>query len=167
MTREGFTPQPPPSPVTAEVLTALPADEDDRDEAPWEPGRSAAPSSEERTLAVLCHAGGYFTWFLMPLFVWALKRRDSAYIDQHGKEALNFQVFMTVPYLLAGIEMIAVLVLRFMGRLPQGPATIWALAGMAVMGVLLLWETVLVVVASIWAMQGRPFRYPLMFRIIR
>ena len=38
-----------------------------------------------------------------PLIVWLSKRHDSAEIDAHGKESMNFQISMLIWYCVAGI----------------------------------------------------------------
>ena len=40
---------------------------------------------------------------LGPLIVWLVKRGESAEIDAHGKEALNFQISMLIYNVVAGI----------------------------------------------------------------
>src|ERR687896_799588 len=44
-----------------------------------------------------------FGHILGPLIVWLVKRADSPEIDQHGKEALNFQISMLIYSIVAGI----------------------------------------------------------------
>ena len=59
---------------------------------------------------MLCHASalaGFFVpWaghILGPLIVWLAKRGDSAEIDEHGKESLNFQISMLIYNLIASV----------------------------------------------------------------
>jgi uncharacterized Tic20 family protein len=40
-----------------------------------------------------------------PLVVWLLKKSDSAAVDAHGKESLNFQISMTICTLPAGLSL--------------------------------------------------------------
>ena len=69
---------------------------------------TSTSSSNVRTWTVLCHAtalAGFFVpWaghILGPLIVWLAKRGDSAEIDAHGKESLNFQISMLIYNLIA------------------------------------------------------------------
>ena len=50
------------------------------------------PNSDERTMAMLIHLLGIITGFLGPLILWLVKREESAFIDHHGKEMLNFML---------------------------------------------------------------------------
>jgi hypothetical protein len=115
----------------------------------------ATTSSNVRTWCVLCHAIallGLFTHFIGhifgPLIVWLLKRGDSAEIDAHGKESLNFQLSMLI------YDAVAV-VLCFV------------LIGFPILLLLWLLNTVFVIVASIKASEGELYRYPLTIRFIR
>src|SRR4051812_21576166 len=73
----------------------------DRAEPPPDAGRPPLPEGatrDERTLAVMCHVGGFLTAFVVPLVLWLAKRRDSAFVDRHGKEAINFQLTLMVVF---------------------------------------------------------------------
>src|SRR5690606_21111932 len=62
-------------------------------------------SSDERTMAVLAHAGGIFFSFIPSLIIWLLKKDESAFVAAQSKEALNFQIsiaiYMAACYVLA------------------------------------------------------------------
>ena len=112
-------------------------------------------SSDVRTWNVLCHAtaliGFFVPWaghILGPLIVWLAKRSDSAGIDAHGKESLNFQISMLIYNLIAGILCLV-------------------LIGFVILGILHLLNLVLVIVASIQASEGKFYRYPLAIRLIK
>jgi uncharacterized protein len=112
-------------------------------------------SSDVRTWNVLCHAtalAGFFVpWaghILGPLIVWLAKRGDSAEIDAHGKESLNFQISMLIYNVVAGILCLV-------------------LIGFVILGILHILNLVLVIVASIQASEGKFYRYPLAIRLIK
>ncbi len=119
------------------------------------PPPAPATSSDVRTWCVLCHAtalAGFFVpWaghILGPLIVWLAKRGDSAEIDAHGKESLNFQISMLIYNLIAGILCLV-------------------LIGFVILGILHLLNLVLVIIASIQASEGKFYRYPLAIRLIK
>src|SRR5206468_9941875 len=116
---------------------------------------TSTSSSNVRLWNVLCHAtalAGFFVpWaghILGPLIVWLAKRGDSAEIDAHGKESLNFQISMLIYNLIAGILCLV-------------------LIGFVILGILHLLNLVLVIVASIQASEGKFYRYPLAIRLIK
>ena len=73
-----------------------------------------------------------------------LKRGDSPEIDAHGKESLNFQLSMLIYDAVAGI-------------------LCFVLIGIPILILLWVLNTVLVIVASIKASEGKLYRYPLRF----
>lgn len=64
---------------------------------------------DARMWATLCHAAaatGYFSFIgfvLGPLIVWLLKKDDYPAVNEHGKEALNFQISMVIYYIASGL----------------------------------------------------------------
>ena len=111
-------------------------------------------SSDVRTWSVLCHASallGLFFHFLGhlggPLIVWLMKRGDSPEIDAHGKESLNFQISMLIYDAVAAILCIV-------------------LIGIPILIALWVLNTVLVIIASVKASEGKFYRYPITIRFI-
>ncbi len=68
------------------------------------------PSNAERNWAVFCHLGGFAFYLLgfalghilVPLALWLIKRDQSAFIEEHGREALNFQISVTLYAIVGG-----------------------------------------------------------------
>jgi uncharacterized protein len=119
------------------------------------PPPAPSTSSDIRTWCVLCHASallGLFFHFLGhllgPLIVWLVKRGDSPEVDAHGKESLNFQISMLIYDAVA-----LILCIVFIG-IPLLIA-LWVL------------NTVLVIIASIQASEGKFYRYPITIRLIK
>ena len=118
------------------------------------PPPTPATSSDVRTWCVLCHAAallGLFFHFLGhllgPLIVWLVKRGESPEIDAHGKESLNFQISMLIYDAVAAILCVV-------------------LIGIPILIALWILNTVLVIIASIQASEGKFYRYPLTIRLI-
>ena len=118
------------------------------------PPPTTTASSDLRTWCVLAHASallGLFFHFLGhllgPLIVWLAKRGDSPEIDAHGKESLNFQLSMLIYDAIAFI-------------------LCFVLIGIPILIILWVLNTVLVIVASIKASEGKLYHYPLTIRLI-
>jgi uncharacterized Tic20 family protein len=113
------------------------------------------PTTSERNWAVFCHLGGFgvyllpfaFGHILVPLVIWLMKRNDSPFIDENGREALNFQISVTLYGIVAGV-------LAFV------------LVGFVLLAILAAFQFVLMVIASVRASQGEVYRYPLTIRLI-
>jgi uncharacterized Tic20 family protein len=125
------------------------------DQQPPPPPPAPSASSDIRTWCVLCHAAallGLFFHFLGhllgPLIVWLVKRGDSPEVDAHGKESLNFQISMLIYDAIAAILCIV-------------------LIGIPILIALWVLNTVLVIIASIQASEGKFYRYPITIRLIK
>jgi uncharacterized Tic20 family protein len=112
-------------------------------------------SCSVRTWTVLCHLSALFGmlfhvfgYVFGPLIVWLLKRGDSPEIDGHGKESLNFQISMLIYNVIAGVLCLV-------------------LIGFIILPMLYVLNLVLVIVASIQASEGKFYRYPITFRLIK
>ena len=63
---------------------------------------------------MLCHLAAFapalavpFGQILGPLVVWMIKRGDSAFVDRHGRESLNFHISFTIYTALASVLLFA------------------------------------------------------------
>jgi uncharacterized Tic20 family protein len=54
------------------------------------------PSSNDRLLAAIAQGGTWFSWFLAPLIIWALKRGESRYVEFQALQALLWSGFGTL-----------------------------------------------------------------------
>lgn len=85
---------------------------------------------------------------LGPLVVWLIKRNDFDFVDDQGKEALNFQITVMIGVLIG-------FVLTFI------------LIGILVIAVVGITAVVLTIIAAIKANQGERYRYPVCIRLIK
>jgi len=119
------------------------------------PGGSPQTTPEVRRWAMLCHllalsgllANG-IGFLLGPLVMWLVKREEHPFIDDQGKEAVNFQLTMFLA-LLVSLPLCLILIGFLM---------------MIAVGILM---TVFPIVGAIQASEGRAYRYPLSIRFIQ
>ena len=64
------------------------------------------PTKEEKLFAVLLYVLSFPTPLLGPLVIWLLKK-DSPFIDYHGREYFNFLISYTIYGLIAGLLVIS------------------------------------------------------------
>lgn len=111
-------------------------------------------SRDERFWGMLCHLSallGLFTVFgfvLGPLVVWLVKKDQYPFVNDQGKESINFQISMLIYAAISAVLMIIVI-------------------GFLLLAVVAIVDIVLVVIASIAASEGRPYRYPLAIRFVK
>ena len=125
----------------------LEAEDDDSDTVPYD------VSSEDRTWAIITHASAFAGFFvplgniLGPLLVWAIKKDESQFVDENGKQAINFQITWTILFFVAALSIILVI-------------------GILLLPLVALAWFVLVIIAIIRASDDEVYDYPLTLDII-
>lgn len=121
-----------------------------------------------RTWAMLCHLsalvglfGNGLGFIVGPLIVWLIKRSDHPFIDDQGREALNFQLTVFILAAVAALVMV-LLVLTMAGRTSMG----LMLAIVVALSILAVADVVLTVIASVKANAGERYRYPFAIRFL-
>jgi len=106
-------------------------------------------SRDERLYGMLCHLTALAGLILPgignilgPLIVWMLKKDEFPFVDDQGKESINFQLSITIYLLVTGILIVTV-------------------------PVILVFWLVEVIIASVKANDGVAYRYPLTIRFIK
>jgi uncharacterized protein len=66
-------------------------------------GQGKLQETDEKTMGMLVHILGGVTNFLGPLIIWLIKKDESPFVDDQGKEALNFQITVCIGFVVAGI----------------------------------------------------------------
>lgn len=108
----------------------------------------AIPTSDEKTMSMLAHAGGIFFGFLPALVIYLTKGAESPYVKEEAKEALNFQITLAIAYV---VSVVLVLVL----------------IGLLMMLVVWVASVVLMIMAAIAVNNGSAYRYPINIRLIK
>jgi uncharacterized protein len=121
-------------------------------EAAQKPQEQAPPSAEvskdARMWAMLCHLLGLFTCFIGPLIIWLIKKDEDPFVDNQGKEALNFQITVAIAGIVSGLLAVV---------------CIGVFLGIAVS----IADLVFAIVASVKANSGEAYRYPVSIRFIK
>ena len=107
--------------------------------------------SDERTMGLLAHLLGGITCVLGPLIIWLIKKDESPFVDDQGKEATNFQITVLIAYFVAGI----ISVIPVIGCL--------SMLLMSAVGVASL---IFAILGGIEANKGVVYRYPFALRLI-
>jgi len=114
----------------------------------------------EKNLAMFCHlsaivGGVIFSWLglpvgniLGPLIIWLMKKDTMPKVNEHGKEALNFQITVSAIIL-------ACMALFFLFL----PLLLIPVVGIAAL--------ILTIIATIKASNGEFYRYPFSLRLIK
>lgn len=105
------------------------------------------PTGDERTIAVLAHILTLVGGFIAPLVVYLVKKDESPFIAAHAKESLNFQITLFLALIASAL-------------------LIFIVIGFLLMFVVGIGSLVLVIMATIKASEGKPYRYPVNIRFI-
>lgn len=121
---------------------------------PLPPKPDGAPTADERQWALLAHLSGLIASFLGglsflgPLIVWLIKKDQSAFVGDQAKEALNFQIAVTIALLVS---------------FAIGAATC---VGFLLVPVVGIGSLVYAIIAAMEANKGVVYRYPYTIRLI-
>jgi uncharacterized Tic20 family protein len=108
---------------------------------------------DSRTWAMFCHLGAFagyiipFGHIIAPLIIWLIKRDESPLVADQGKESLNFQLSMTLYAIIAGL-----LIVIFIGFI--------------LLFALMIFDVIMVIIATVRANAGEKYRYPLSIRFV-
>jgi hypothetical protein len=114
---------------------------------------ASPPGRDERSMAMLCHllsfAGAVFPFgnVIGPLVAWLMERKESRFVDCHGRRAVNFQIsiliwmLVCVPLVFVGVGVLLVI-------------------GLAIL------DFACTIIAAVKAWNGTYYRYPLSIRFL-
>ncbi|KJJ95240.1 MULTISPECIES: DUF4870 domain-containing protein [Pseudomonadaceae] len=118
------------------------------------PVQQVQPSQEARQWAMFCHFAAFlgfifpFGNLLGPLIVWQIKRESDPFVDRQGKEALNFQITVSLAVVVSCLLMLVVI-------------------GFFLLGLVSIGALVLTIIAGIKANEGLDYRYPFTWRPLK
>ncbi|ODU48144.1 DUF4870 domain-containing protein [uncultured Aquimonas sp.] len=127
---------------------------------PPEPPAGLSPDNSEKQFALFVHLSALLGFFIplgniiAPLVMWQIKKNESAFIDDQGKEAVNFNLTL----LLVGLALVLLTLITFgLGALLTVPL------GLALCVAWLIFA----ILAGIKANEGIAYRYPYILRLIK
>jgi uncharacterized Tic20 family protein len=110
---------------------------------------------EARQWAMACHLvalvgllGNGVGFVLGPLIVWLLKKEDHPFIDEQGKESLNFQITMLIIMFISVLFTLVIV-------------------GFAFLIIAAFIMTIFPIIGAIKANDGEHYRYPFSIRFIK
>jgi uncharacterized Tic20 family protein len=110
-------------------------------------------NKEERTWAMCGHLSAFIGHFIPfghiigPLVIWIMKKNEMPFVNDQAKEALNFQITMTIYLIVAGL-------------------LIFVVIGFVLLPIVYLFDIILTVVAAVKANDGVAYRYPCTLRLV-
>ena len=117
------------------------------------------PTKDEKMWAMIIHLAGALGWgssvlhlhggsFLIPLIIWLVKKEESPFIRDQGKEVINFQLCALILCVTLFLTSIVTCI------------------GWVFIPLVILFSAVVGIIGAIKASDGVAFRYPVNFRMI-
>lgn len=110
---------------------------------------------DERLFAAACHFAGLPIFVTMaganiiaPLVIWLIKKDTMPFVNEHGKESLNFQLTLLIGYVISAV-------------------LVYFCIGIVMIGALVIVQIVFPLIAGIKAYDGQSYRYPMTIRMIQ
>ena len=125
-----------------------------------------APPADQRQWAMFAHLsallgailtgafGGCWGCFIGPLIIWLVKKDTMPFVDDQGKEALNFNITVAIAFVILLLLTVMTLGIGLVIAIP-----LWIIIGIA-------W-LVFTIIAAIKANEGVRYRYPFTLRLIK
>jgi len=114
-------------------------------------------NKDVRMWAMFCHLGGLAALLpilpvvggvIAPLIIWQIKKDDHPFVNEQGKEAVNFQISILIYELVAGLLMLICV-------------------GAFLFAAVVIFNIVFLVIAAIKSNDGFHYHYPLCIRFIK
>ena len=99
-------------------------------------------TSDQRTYALIMHLGSLFVGFLLPLIMWLIKKDESPFIDDHGKQLMNWNISLMI-YFVVSIVLFLVII------------------GFFLFLILIVLHLVFSIMGAVAANKGDSFKYPM------
>ncbi len=119
------------------------------------PQSTPQPSKDEQNWAMICHLSALsgfvipFGSLIGPLVVWQIKKDTMPLVDQHGKEALNFQITVAIALLICFV-------------------LIFVVIGLFLVPVVAIAALVMTIIAGVKVSNGElDYKYPFALRLIK
>lgn len=113
---------------------------------PTTPGTLTAPTADDKTMAMIAHLGG-IVGFIIPLIIWLIKKDQSPFVNDQGKESLNFQITMVIAWMVV-------------------ITTSFLFIGFLLMPIVLIGNLIFCIMGGLAAQRGETYRYPVTLRLI-
>lgn len=114
-------------------------------------GQGKLPESDEKTMGLLAHLLGAVACVFGPLIIWLIKKDESPFVDDQGKEALNFQITVLIGYVSGAI----ISLIPFIGCI-----------GALLVPAVWVGSVIFSILGCVEANKGLAYRYPFALRLI-
>lgn len=118
-------------------------------------GTPEKTANQAHTFGMLCHLSALVMYLgipfgniLGPLIFWLVKKDEYEFVDDQGKESINFQITVTLAMIVSGILCVV-------------------LVGLPMLFLILIANFVMPLIGAVQAAKGERYRYPFSIRLLR
>ncbi|WP_338731241.1 DUF4870 domain-containing protein [Mangrovimonas cancribranchiae] len=121
--------------------------------------------------------------FIGPILLWSINKDKGEFVNEHGKQAINFQISILLYTIIVGMITIPFFIFKIFGGIDfidingfqnfhinlDNPSPLLYFTGfMGFLGIIaFILELVFIVTASLKARDGLPYKYPLTINFIK
>ncbi|MDD5644576.1 MAG: DUF4870 domain-containing protein [bacterium] len=98
--------------------------------------------------ALSCYIGIPFGNIIGPLVIWLIKKDEMPFVSEQGKEALNFQISMTIYAIISAFLM-------------------FVIVGFFLLFAIVIINLIFVILAAVKVSKGESYKYPLAIRFLK
>ncbi len=132
---------------------------------------------DERTWGLLVHLGGIIGMAILPtvgniigvLVLWLIKRNESKFVDNQGKEAINFQITLSLAAVAVNLVNNVITgfwsLTNFWGFARGNFYHAWGWTSL--IGVIWLVNVIFSIIAAVKANNGESYKYPISLRLVK
>ena len=145
--------------------------------------------NHHKNLATFIHLSTFLRFvipfgnFIGPIVLWAANKSKSEFVDQHGKQAINFQISVLLYAIILGTLSVPLFIFKILGGLDvidfnglnnfhinvgEPSALFYVGGGLSFLAVIaFIVELALIVKASLSARDGNAFKYPFTINFLK
>jgi len=112
------------------------------------PPPAGVPTKEETSMAMLMYILAIVTGWVGPLIIWLIKKDTSPFINDQGKEVLNFQITIFLAMIVCG-------------------ALTFVIIGCVLLPIVILCSLIFSIIGAIAVSKGQAYRFPFAIRLIK
>lgn len=107
-----------------------------------------APTPEEKNMVLIAHLSGLLVGFIGSLIIWLIHKDKSAYVAEEAKEALNFQITVTLAAIASTL-------------------LLFVCIGFVLLPAVCIANIVFSIIATMKTNEGERYRYPYTLRLVK
>jgi uncharacterized protein len=113
-----------------------------------DPAVASGVNQDEKNMGMLLYVLGIITGFIGPVILWLMKKDTMPFVNDQGKEVLNFQITVFLCAIVCGILMMVVI-------------------GIFLLPLVMLAYLILMIMGALKAKEGIAYRFPFALRLLK